>query len=92
MCYKLQNKCDPINLIFLLFILFGCITDDAVEKNDLKLELEINPEITNIISSLFVLAIQYMPTTINDYIHDFVIDNERLYEDFPLYEKVWNNI
>ena len=81
--YKLRNKCDPINLIFLLIILFGCITDDVVEKIELKLD----PEITNVISSLFVLAIDNTPTTFYSYICGFVTDNERFYEELQSYEK-----
>jgi len=81
--YKLRNKCDPINLIFSLIILFGCITDDVVEKIELKLDLEI----TNVISSLFGLAIENTPTTVYSYICGFVTDNERFYEELPLYEK-----
>ena len=85
--YKLRNKCDPINLIFSLITLFGCITDDAVENNELKLDLEIDPEITKVISSLFVLTIKNTPITFYNYIYGFVTDNERLYEEHSSYEK-----
>ena len=75
--YKLRNKCDPINLIFSLITLFGWITDDVVKKNELKLDLEINPEITKVISSLFVFVIENTPTTFYNCICGFVTDNER---------------
>ena len=75
--YKLRNKCDPINLIFSLITLFWCITDDVVKKNELKVDLEINPEITKVISSLFVFVIENTPTTFYNCICGFVTDNER---------------
>ena len=83
--YKLRNKCDPINLIFSLITLFGCITDDVVKKNELKLDLEINPEITKVISSLSVFVIENIPNTFYNCICGFVTDNERFYEELPSY-------
>ena len=85
--YKLRNKCDPINLIFSLITLFGWITDDVVKKNELKLDLEINPEITKVISSLFVFVIESTPTTFYNRICGFVGNNERFYEELPSYGK-----
>ena len=90
--YKLRNKCDPINLIFSLIILFWFITDDAVEKNELKLDLEIDTEITKVISSHFVFVIENTPTTFYNCICGFVTDNEKFYKELQSYEKVWNYI
>ena len=54
---KLGNKWVPMNLIFSLFNLFICLVKDAVETGDLKLDpVETDPEITRVLSSLFVFS------------------------------------
>ena len=52
---KFGNWCNPININFILLILFGYITNDTVGKNELKVSIvETVSEIKNVISAFFV--------------------------------------